>query len=107
MIRPIESNISIYNVDHKAQQMKDDPSAHQFQAMRQGEIVKETVHQMQTVQKSPDSEGDVKIRDQNSDKNKNDRKKKKKNGGDPGPEKEETKEAKEPKKGKERLNFFA
>ncbi|MDR1966669.1 MAG: hypothetical protein LBQ36_08155 [Synergistaceae bacterium] len=78
MIRPIETNLSLYTADQKAHQMKNDPSAHQFQAMQQDEIVKDTMRQMNTVQKPPESDGGVKIGDRDSGKNKGGGKKKKK-----------------------------
>ncbi|MDR2779777.1 MAG: hypothetical protein LBB28_01480 [Synergistaceae bacterium] len=66
MVRPIEAGMSLYNVDHKAHQTQNDQGAHLAQAAQQGEIVKSTIHQLQTVQKSPESEAEVKIRDKNS-----------------------------------------
>jgi dsRNA-specific ribonuclease len=67
MIRPIETGMSLYSVDHKAHQAQNDPNAHLAQAAQQGEIVKNTIQQLQTVQKSPESEAEVKIRDKNSE----------------------------------------
>jgi hypothetical protein len=81
MLRPIESNLSLYSVDHKAHQAQNDPNAHQFQAMQQEEIVKRTTQQMNTVQKSPESEGEVKIRDRDPERERGGQKKKKKREG--------------------------
>ena len=67
MIRPIETGMSLYNVDHKAHQAQNDQGTHLAQAAQQGEIVKNTVQQLQTMQKSPESEAEVKIRDKNSE----------------------------------------
>jgi hypothetical protein len=103
MLRPIETNLSVYNTDHKAHQMKDDQSSHQFQAMRQDETVKESLLQRQTVQKSPESDGEVKIRDRNSDKNRDGSGKRKKRDSAPKEERPE-KAAKEPG---EHLDFLA
>jgi hypothetical protein len=69
--------MSIFNVDYKANQVKD-PSAHQFMAMQQDEIVKKTQQQVQTVQPAEKSEAEVKIRDQKKDRERGDDKKKKK-----------------------------
>jgi hypothetical protein len=66
MLRPIESNLSVYNVDQKASQIKD-PNAHQFQAMQQDEINKRTLQEAQTVQKNDKSEGEVRVRDRKDD----------------------------------------
>jgi Rieske Fe-S protein len=58
--------MSIFNVDYKANQVKD-PSAHQFMAMQQDEIAKKTQQQVQTVQPAEKSEAEVKIRDRKKD----------------------------------------
>jgi hypothetical protein len=81
MIRPIESNISLYNVDFKAHQMQNDPEAHTAQAMHQGELVKQTIKQAQTVQKTPESEGEVKIGERNPDRRQDGRGKKRRRDG--------------------------
>lgn len=75
MLRPIESNLSIYNVEQKASQIKD-PNAHQFQAMQHDEIVKSAQQQAQTVQTIEKSEGDVKVRERKDDPEERRRKKK-------------------------------
>jgi hypothetical protein len=62
--------MSLYNVDHKAHQAQNDPNAHTALAMQQDEAVKKTMLKMNTVQRAPEAEGEVKIRDRNSDKNK-------------------------------------
>lgn len=66
MLRPIEANLSIYNVEQKASQVKD-PNAHQFQAMQNEEIAKSAQKQAQTVQTVEKSEGGVKVRDRRED----------------------------------------
>jgi hypothetical protein len=78
MIRPIESSLSLYTVDHKAHQAQNDPNAHAAQALQQDEIAKKTMQETFTVQKSPEADGEVKIRDGNSEKNKHDQRKKRK-----------------------------
>ena len=103
MLRPIETNLSAYNADHKAHQMKDDQSSHQFQAMQQGETVKESLRQRQTVQKSPESDGEVKIRDRNSDKNRDGSGKRKKRDSAPVEERQE----KDDKESGGHLDFLA
>ncbi|MDR1138018.1 MAG: hypothetical protein LBK91_06820 [Synergistaceae bacterium] len=80
MIRPIETGMSLYNVDHKAHQPQNDPNAHLAQAAQQGEIVKKTAEQMQTVQKPPETEAEVKIRDKNPERDNGGQKKKRENG---------------------------
>ncbi len=75
MLRPIESNLSIYNVEQKASQVKD-PNAHQFQAMQHDEIIKSAQQQAQTVQSVEKSEGDVKVRERKDDPEERRRKKK-------------------------------
>ena len=86
MIRPIETNMSLYAVDHKAHQPQNDPNAPAALAVQQAEAMKKTQDQMSTVQKSPETEGDVKIRDRDSEKNKGDQKRRR--GNDAGPEEE-------------------
>jgi hypothetical protein len=78
MIRPIESSMSLYTVDHKAHQAQNDPDTHMAQAMQQNELIKHHQEQAQTVQKMPEAEGEVKIRDRDSEKNKGNREKKRK-----------------------------
>jgi hypothetical protein len=78
MIRPIESNMSLYTVDHKAHQAQNAPDTHMAQAMQQNELIKHNQEQIQTVQKMPETEGEVKIRDRDSEKNKGNRGKKRK-----------------------------
>jgi len=80
MIRPIESSMSLYNVDHKAHQAQNDPNAHAAQAVQQDDIEKRTMQEMITVQKSPEAEGEVKIRDRDSEKSKRERQKKRGHG---------------------------
>ena len=105
MIRPIETNMSLYALDHKAHQAQNDPNAHTVLAMQQAEAIKKTNDQLHTVQKSPETEGDVKIRDRDSEKNKRDRRKNRRdNGADS--EKETDVEAKDGGDGSH-LNFFA
>ncbi|MDR0764583.1 MAG: hypothetical protein LBE65_03210 [Synergistaceae bacterium] len=78
MIRPIESSMSLYTVDHKAHQAQNAPDAHMAQAMQQNELIKHNQKQAQMVQKMPETEGEVKIRDGDSEKNKGGRGKKRK-----------------------------
>lgn len=78
MIRPIETNMSLYNVEMKASEVKD-PNASQFQAAQQQQTKKEVEHQAQSIQPTDQTEGEVKIRDNNSKREQNDGGKKKKN----------------------------
>jgi len=66
VLRPIESNLSIYNVEQKSSQIKD-PNAHQFQAMQNEELVKNAARQTQTVQTIEKAEGEVKVRERRED----------------------------------------
>lgn len=75
MLRPIESNLSIYNVEQKASQVKD-PNAHQFQAMQNEEIAKSAQKQAHTVPTIEKPEGDVKVRDRREDSEEKHRRKK-------------------------------
>lgn len=104
MILPIESSMSLYTVDHKAHEVQNDPNAHTAQAMHQDEAVKKNLHQLHTVQKSPETEGGVKIRDENRGKNRNGQQKNKRSrdGGESAPEEERSM-----KSGGGRLNFLA
>lgn len=76
MIRPIETNLSIFNVENKASQVKD-PNATQAQAMQQIDIKKDSEHQSQSVQAMEEAEGEVKIRDRKSRREKEERRKNK------------------------------
>lgn len=87
MLRPIESNLSVYNVDQKASQIKD-PNAHQFQAMQQDEINKRTLQEAQTVQKTDKSEGEVKVRDRKDDRGREDKRGRKRDNSQDAPEPE-------------------
>ncbi|MDR1578971.1 MAG: hypothetical protein LBS35_01330 [Synergistaceae bacterium] len=78
MIRPIESSMSLYTVDQKAHQTQNDPDTHMAQAMQQNELIKHNQAQAQKVQKMPEADGEVKIRDRESEKNRGDRGKKRK-----------------------------
>jgi hypothetical protein len=64
MIRPIESNLSLYTVDIKAHQAQTDAGAPMAQAAQQDEIARQAIYLAQTVQKTQETEGEVKIRDQ-------------------------------------------
>ena len=105
MIRPIETNMSLYTVDHKAHQAQNDPNAHTTLAMQQAEAIKHANAQLNTVQKPPETEGDVKIRDRDSEKNKRDQKKRRR-GNNADAETETDIEAKDGG-GEGHLNFFA
>jgi hypothetical protein len=104
MVRPIETGMSLYSVDHKAHQAQNDPGAHLAQAAQQGEIVKNTIRQSQTVQKPPESEAGMKIRDKNSERDRN-RQKKKQGKGETRGDKPETAEDGDASGG--RLDFLA
>lgn len=70
MLRPIESNLSLYNVENKASQVKD-PNAHQYQAMQQNEMDKKAQIQSQTVQPTEKTEGGTKVRERKEDRERN------------------------------------
>ena len=74
MLRPIESNLSLYNVVNKASQFKD-PSAHQFQAMQQNEINAKAQMEAHTVQPTVKPEGDVKVRERKDEREQDGRRK--------------------------------
>lgn len=89
MLRPIESNLSLLNVEQKASQVKD-PNAHQFQAVQQDEILKSAQRQAQTVQTVEKPEGDVKVRERRNDPEERRREKRRRDArGGPDGEKED------------------
>ncbi|MBP9957957.1 MAG: hypothetical protein KBF14_05840 [Synergistaceae bacterium] len=61
MLRPVENQLVIWNVDQKAQQTKD-PNASLAQGLQQAAQSKENEQKSQRVQPSPKTEGEVKIR---------------------------------------------
>lgn len=61
MLRPVENQLVLWNVDQKAQQTKD-PNASLTQGLQQAAQSKENEQQSHRVQPSPKSEGEVKIR---------------------------------------------
>ena len=77
MLRPIETNLSLFNVEHRANQAKE-PNAHQFQVMQQEEISKRMQHEAQSVHPTEKVEAEVKVRERKDDRDKEDGKKKKK-----------------------------
>ena len=104
MIRPIETNMSLFAVDHKAHQPQNNPGAPAALAAQQAEALKKAHDQMNTVQKSPATEGDVKIRDRDSEKNKGEQRKRRR-GHDTEEEAETDTQAKDGGGG--RLDFLA
>jgi hypothetical protein len=76
VLRPIDSNISIFNTEQRASQVKD-PSAHHVQTLQQDEIAKRTQHEAQSVQPADKTDEDVKIKERKDDRNKEDRRNKK------------------------------
>ncbi|MDR1916537.1 MAG: hypothetical protein LBQ58_08195 [Synergistaceae bacterium] len=108
MLRPIESNLSVYNVDQKASQVRD-PNAHQFQAMQQDEINKKSLQEAQTVQKTDKTEGEVKVRERQDDRNKEEQRRRKRENSRSGAEMEEESAATSISSASEggRLNFLA
>jgi hypothetical protein len=68
--------MSLYNVDHKAHQAQNDPNAHAAQAAQQNEVIKNAALQRGTVQRVPEADGEVKIRDGGREKNKGDQRNK-------------------------------
>lgn len=88
MVRPIESNMSLYNVELKASEIKD-PNASQFQAAQQTQSKKDMEHKAQSVQATEELEGEVKIRDKDSKRERDGDGKKKKKDGRPGEQQED------------------
>ena len=105
MIRPIETNMSLFTVDHKAHQAKNDPDAHTTLALQQAAAMKKAEYQQHTVQKSQEAEGEVKIRDKDSEKNKRDQRKRRRQGNDSEAEDDSEAEAKDA--GGRRFDFLA
>lgn len=83
MLRPIESNLSLLNVEQKASQLKD-PNARQFQAVQNDEIVKSAQQQAQTVRTVEKPDGGVSVRERREDPR--ERRRRKKEGGARGSE---------------------
>ena len=105
MIRPIETNMSLFTVDHQAHQARNDPNAHNVLAVQQAEAIKKAQHQQSTVQQTPETEGEVKIRDRDSEKNKRDGRKRRRHGNNAEAEDEAATTANSDGDG--RLNFLA
>lgn len=61
MLRPVENQLVLWNVDQKAQQTKD-PNASLAQGLQQAAQSKENEQKSQRVQPLPKAEGEVKIR---------------------------------------------
>ena len=61
MLRPVENQLVLWNVDQKAQQFKD-PNASLAQGLQQAAQSKEDEQKSHRVQPSPKAEGEVKIR---------------------------------------------
>jgi len=107
VIRPIETNMSLFTLDHKAHQAKNDPNAHTTLAAQQAAAEKKTHEQLNTVQKSPETEGDVKIRDKDSEKNRGDQRKRRRRDNDDGEAEDDTTNLEAKSAGDGRLNFLA
>ena len=107
MLRPIESNLSLYNVENKASQVKD-PNAHQFQSMQQHEISVKAQIQAQTVQPTEKPEGDVKVRERKDERDGGGKGKNRRQSGSSDEQAaEEEKETGQAAAGSGRLNFLA
>lgn len=61
VLRPVENQLVLWNVDQKAQQFKD-PNASLAQGLQQAAQSKEDEQKSHRVQPSPKAEGEVKIR---------------------------------------------
>lgn len=104
MLRPIESNLSLYNVENKASQVKD-PSSHQFQSMQQHEINAKAQIQAQTVQPTVKAEGEVKVRERKDERDQSGKRKNRGQGESAGSAEQEEQTVSADNSG--RLNFLA
>ena len=76
MIRPIETNLSLFNVDHMANQVKD-PNATHAQGVQQIDVKKESEQMSQSVHASEEADGEVRIGDKERERQKREAKKRK------------------------------
>jgi hypothetical protein len=61
MLRPVDLQLSLWNVDQKSHQVRD-PNAGTFQAIVQQEGEKDAADKLHQVQASQESEGEVQVR---------------------------------------------
>lgn len=81
MIRPIEANLSLFNADHMANQVKD-PNATHAQGAQQIDVKKEAEQKSQSVQAPEETDGEVRIGEKERERREREARKKKfkKNG---------------------------
>lgn len=63
MVTPIESNVSIFNVDHMANQVRD-PNATHVMGAQQIDVKRESEQMSQTVQRQEETDAFVRVGDQ-------------------------------------------
>jgi hypothetical protein len=76
VIRPIETNLSLFNVDHMANQIKD-PNATHAQGAQQIDIKKESEQMAQSVQAPEEADGGVRVGEKERQRQKQEERKKK------------------------------
>ncbi len=76
MIRPIDANLSLFNVDHMANQVKD-PNATHAQGAQQIDVKKESEQMSQSVHAPEETDGEVRIGDKERERKKREAQKKK------------------------------
>jgi hypothetical protein len=108
VLRPIDSNLSIFTAEQRANQIRD-PSAHHVQTLQQDEIAKKTQHEAQSVQPADKTDEDMKVKDRKDGRKEEERRNKKRRKFPDEPEKpedeSETAAASDASKG--RFNFLA
>lgn len=82
MIRPIETNLSLFNVDNMANQIRD-PNATHAQGAQQVDVKKESEQMSQSVQATEETDGQVKIGEKERERQQRDARKKKRGQGEP------------------------
>jgi hypothetical protein len=108
MLRPIDSNLSIFTAEQRANQIRD-PSAHHVQTLQQDEIAKKTQHEAQSVQPANKTDEDMKVRDRKDDGKEEERRNKKKRNspGEPKESEDESETAAANDASESRFNFLA
>jgi hypothetical protein len=76
VIRPIETNLSLFNVDHMANQIKD-PNATHAQGAQQIDVKKESEQMSQSVQVLDEADGEVRIGEKERQRQRQEERKKK------------------------------
>jgi hypothetical protein len=76
VIRPIETNLSLFNADHMANQIKD-PNATHAQGAQQIDVKKESEQMSQSVQVLDETDGEVRIGEKERQRQRQEERKKK------------------------------